>query len=165
MWELDHKEGWVLKNWCFWTAVLEKTLESSLDCKEVKPVSPKGDQSWIIHWKDWCWSWSSNNLATWREEPTHWKRPRCWERLRAGGVEGDRGWHHWLYGHEFEQTQGDSEGQGSLVSFSPWGCKESDTTERLNSNNNHLGCIQLGTAFPIKVLFFFTEVTYFPIKR
>ena len=75
------------------------------------------------------------------------------------------GQHHQINGHEFEQTPGDSEGQGSLVSFSPWGCKESDTTERLNSNNNHLGCIQLGTAFPIKVLFFFTEVTYFPIKR
>ena len=79
MWELDYKERWVLKNWCFWTVVLEKTLESPLDCKEIQPVSPKGDQSWI-HWKDWCWSRSSN-IGHWWEELTHWKRPWCWERL------------------------------------------------------------------------------------
>ena len=64
MWQLDSKESWVLKNWCFWTVVLEKTLESPLDSKEIQPVNPKGNQSWIfIHWKDWCWSW--NTLATW----------------------------------------------------------------------------------------------------
>jgi len=74
MWELDHKEGWALKNGCFWTVVLEKTLESSLDCKEIKPVHPKGNQSWIfIGWTD-CWSWSSNTLATWCKELTHLKR-------------------------------------------------------------------------------------------
>ena len=74
LWNLDHKEGWVLKNWCFWTVVLEKTLESPLDCKEIKPVNPKGNQL-NIHWQDWCWSWSSNTLATWWEDLTHWKRP------------------------------------------------------------------------------------------
>ena len=83
MWELDHKEGWVLKNWCFLIVELEKILESPLDWKEVKPVNPKGDQPWIIHWKDCCWSWSSNTLATWCEKLTHWKRPWCWERLKA----------------------------------------------------------------------------------
>ena len=70
MWEVDHKEGWAQKNWCFWTVVLEKTLESPLDCKEIKPVNPK-EINLNIHWKDWWWSWSSNTLATWCEELTH----------------------------------------------------------------------------------------------
>ena len=95
MWELDHKEGWASTNWCFWTVVLEKTLESPLDSEEIKPVNPKGNQSWIFtHWKDWCWS--SNTLATWCKELTHWKRRWCWERLRAGGEGGDRGWDGWM---------------------------------------------------------------------
>ena len=72
-----------------------------------------------IYWKDWWWSWSSNTLDTWCEELTHWKRPWCWERLRAGGKRGDREWDGWMAsltnGHEFEQTLGDGEGQGSLV--------------------------------------------------
>ena len=92
MWELDHKESWVLKNWCFWTVVLEKTLESPLDCREIKPVNPKGN----IHWKDWCWSWSSSTLATWCEELTHWKRPWCWEGLGAGGEGDNRGQDGWM---------------------------------------------------------------------
>ena len=77
-----------------------------------------------IHWKDWCWSWSSNTLATWCKEPTHWKRPWCWERLKAGGVglaEDEMvGWHHWLSGHESEQTPGDSKGQRRLACCTPW---------------------------------------------
>ena len=88
MWELDHKESWVLKNWCLWIVVLEKTLESPLDCKEIQPVHPKGDQSWVFIVKDWFWSCNYNNLATWCEKLTHLKRPWFWERLRAGG-EGD----------------------------------------------------------------------------
>ena len=84
---LDNKKGWAPKNWCFWTVVLEKTLESPLDSKEIKPVNPKGNQP-EFHWKDWCWCWSSNILATWCKKLTHWKRFWCWERLRAGG-EGD----------------------------------------------------------------------------
>ena len=89
---------------------------------------------------DWCWSWSSDTLTTWCKELTHWKRPWCWERLKAGGegVTEDEmvGWHHRLNGHEFEQAPGDGdrEGQGSLVSCSPWGHRESDKTER---QNNH----------------------------
>ena len=70
--------------------MLEKTLESPLDCKEIQPVHPKGDESWVFHWKDWCWSWNSNTLATLYEESTHWKRPWCWERLKVGGEGGDR---------------------------------------------------------------------------
>ena len=84
------------KNWCFWTVVLEKILESPLDCKEIKPVHPKGDQSINIHWKDWCWSWSSNTLATWCKELTHWKSPWCWETLKVGGEGDDRGWDAWM---------------------------------------------------------------------
>ena len=97
------KESWVLKNWCFGTVVLEKTLESSLDCKEIQPVYPKFRKSVLnIHWKDWHWSWNSNTLATWCEELTHLKRPWCWERLRAGGEGDDRmRWHHRLNGHKF----------------------------------------------------------------
>ena len=90
MWEFDHKEGWVLKD-CFWTVVLEKTLESPLDSKEIKPVNSKGNQSWIFIGRTGYWNWTSNTLATWCEELTHWKRPWCWERLKAG--EGDNwGW-------------------------------------------------------------------------
>ena len=91
-----YKESWMLKKLCFWTVVLEKTLESPLDCKEIQPVHPKGNQSWISHWKDWCWSWNSNTLVTWCEELPHWKRPWCWERLRAGGEGDNRGWDGWM---------------------------------------------------------------------
>ena len=90
-----------------------------------------------IYWEDWCWSWNSNTLAICWEEPTHWKRPRCLERLRAGGEEPTEdemvGWHHWLNGHEFKQTPGDSEGQGSLECCSPRGGKELDTLSRWTS--------------------------------
>ena len=95
MWELDYKESWALKNWCFWTVVLGKTLESPLDCKEVQPVHPKGDQSFLFI-EDWCWSWNSNTLTTWWEELTHLNRPWCWERLRAGGEGYNRGWDGWM---------------------------------------------------------------------
>ena len=76
IWELDRKEDWVSKNWCFWTVVLEKTLESPLDCKEIQPVHPKGNK-FNIHWKDWCLSWNSNTWATWCEESTHLKDPEA----------------------------------------------------------------------------------------
>ena len=74
--------------------VLEKTFESPLDCKEIQPVHPKGNQSWIFIGR--CWSWSTNTLATWYEELTHWKRPWCWQRLRAGREWDDRGWDGWI---------------------------------------------------------------------
>ena len=120
MWELDYKESWVPKDWCFWTVVLEKTLESPLDCKEIQPAHPEGNQSWIsiggidaavealilwppdtknwligilnIHWRDWCWSGSFSTLATWCEELTRWKPSWCWEGLKAGGQGDNRGW-------------------------------------------------------------------------
>ena len=118
MWESDYKEGWVPKNWCFWTVVLEKTLESPLDCKEIQPVLN-------THWKDWCWNWNSNTLVIWCEELTHWKRPCCWERLKVGG-EGDyRGWDGWMASPTqwtrvwINSRVGD--GQGGLSCCSPWG--------------------------------------------
>ena len=123
------------KSWCFWIVVLEKTLESPLDCKEIKTVHSKGSQSWIfigrtdavaetpILWPPWC------------EALTHWKRPWYWERLKAGG-EGTTedemaGWHHQLNGHEFEQAPGVGDGQGSLACCIPWGHKYLHTTEWL----------------------------------
>ena len=93
-----------------------------------------------IHWKDWCWSLSSNTLATWCEEPTHWKRPWCWERLRAG--EGDdRGWDGWMASltqWTWEWTLGDSEGQGRLACCSLWGHKELDMTDRLKNKHSYI---------------------------
>ena len=139
LWELDHKESWVPKNWCFLTVVLEKTLESPLrDSKEIKPVN-KGNQPWIFHWKDWCWSWSSNILATWCEELTHWKRPWCWERLKPGGEGGNRGCDSWMASSTRWTWVWANSGRwwrkGSPVSCSPLGCKELDMIERLNHND------------------------------
>ena len=77
--------------------MLQETPESPLDCKEIQPVNPKGNQAWIfIHWKDWCQSWRSNILATWCKEPTHWKRPWCWKRQKAGWNGGNRGCDRWM---------------------------------------------------------------------
>ena len=91
--ELDHKESWAPKSWCFWTVVLKKTLESPLDCK--RSNQPILKESVLSNWNNWCWSWSSNTFVTSCKEPTHWKRPWCWERLKAG--EGDdRGWDGWM---------------------------------------------------------------------
>ena len=86
MWESDHKESWALKKWCFWTVVLEKTLESLLDSKEIKPVNNKGNQSWIF----------IGRTDAEAETPVLWKRPWCWERLKAGGEGDDRGWDGWM---------------------------------------------------------------------
>ena len=87
----DYKASWAPKNWCFWTVVLEKTLESPLDCKEIQRVHRRKPVL-NIHWKDWCWSWNSNTLATWCEELIHLKRPWCCKRLKVGGEGDDRGW-------------------------------------------------------------------------
>ena len=92
---VDSKESWELKNWWFWTVVLEKTLESPLNYKEIRPIHPKGNQSWMFI-GNWCWSWNSNILSTLFEELTHLKRPWCWERLMAGGKGDGRGWDGWV---------------------------------------------------------------------
>ena len=130
MWKLDCEEGWARKNWCFWAVVLEKTLESPLDCREIKPVYPNGNLSWIffgrtdaeapILWPPWC------------KELPHWKRPWCWERLKVGGEGDDGGWDGWVASLTqwtwVWANSGDSEGQGSLACCSPWGHKELDST-------------------------------------
>ena len=128
MWKLNHEESWALKNWCFWTVVLDKTLESPLDRKEIKPVHPKGNQSWIFSARtDAEAETPIPALATWCKELTHWKRPWCgkdWRREEKGTTEDEMvGWHHRLNGHEFEQAPGDSEGQESLACCSAWGCR------------------------------------------
>ena len=131
MWEWDHKEGWALKNWCFWIVVL-KTLESPLDCKEIKPVNPKGNQSWIFIGGTDAEVKLSKTLTTWCKELTSGKDPdvgKDWRQEKKGTTEDEMvEWDHWLNGHEFEETSGDNEGQGSLECCSPWGCKESDMT-------------------------------------
>ena len=93
--ELDYKESWVPKNWCFWTVVLEKSLESPLDCKEIQSVYPEEDQSWVFIGRTDAEAETPNTLANWFEELSHLKRPWCWERLRAGGEGDDRGWDGW----------------------------------------------------------------------
>ena len=95
MWELDYKESWTLKNWCFWTVVLKKSPESPLDCKEIKPVNPKANQSWIFFGRTDTEVEAPNTSATWCRELTQWKRPWYWERFKAGG-EDDRGWYGWM---------------------------------------------------------------------
>ena len=136
MWELNHKKGWVLKNWCFWTVVLEKSLESSLDCKEIKPVNPKGNQPWIFIGRTEAeapilWPPNEKSCLIGKDPDTG----KDWGQKEKEMTEDKMvGWHHWLNGHEFEQTQVDSEGQGSLVCCSPWGRKELDMTEWPNNN-------------------------------
>ena len=132
-----HSVSWL--HWCFQTVVLEKTLESPFESKEIKPVNPKRNQPWIFIGRTDAEAESYNTLVTWCKEPTHWKRPWWWERLGTGG-EGDNrgwdgGWYHQLSGHEFEQTLGDGAGQGGLGCCSPRCSKESDTTEWLNSSS------------------------------
>ena len=90
MWKLNHKEGLASKNWCFWTVVLEKALESPLDCKEIKPVNPKGNQPWIFNGRTDAKAEAPVLWPPDGKEPSHWKRPWCWERLKAKGEEGGR---------------------------------------------------------------------------
>ena len=124
MWEVDHKEGWAPKNWCFQTAVLENTLESPLDSKEIKPVDSKGNQPWIFIGKTDA---KAEAPILW---PTHWKRLWCWKRLRAGRGRDDIGWDGWMASStQWAWVWANSGRQwrtGSLVCYSPWGCKQSD---------------------------------------
>ena len=129
--------GWaplylLLNSWFSVPVTLLECISMEMGKWQFQKLSSSERKSTLnIHWKDWDWSWSSNTLATWCKESTYWKSPWCWERLRAG--EGNKeeemvGWHHWLNGHDFKQTQGDVEGQGSLLCCSSWACKESDMT-------------------------------------
>ena len=125
--ELDHKEGCVLKNWCFQIMVLEKTLESPLDCKEIKPVHPKGNEPWIFIRRTDA---EAETPGLWLPDVKNWligKDPdagKDWRQEETGMTEDEMvGWHHWLDGHECEQTPGNSEGQGSLVCCRSWGSR------------------------------------------
>ena len=136
MWELDYKEGWALKNSCFLTVVLRKTLESPLDSKEIQSVHPKGNRSWIFIGRSDA---EAETTILWPSDVKNWliwKDPdigKDWRRKEKGTTEDEMaGWHHWLNGHEFEQTPGVGDGQGSLACCSPQGRKESDATEWLN---------------------------------
>ena len=136
MWDLDYKESWVYKNWFFWTAVLEKTLESPLNFEEIQPVHPKGNQLWIFIGRTdvegetpVLWSLDAKNRLI-GKDPDTWKDWR-WE--EKGPTENEIvGWHYWLDGHEIEQAPGVGVGLGGLACCSPWGCRELGTTERLN---------------------------------
>ena len=136
MWELVCKESWVPKNWCFWTVVLEKTLESPLDCKEIQPVHPKGDQSWVFIGRT---DVEAETPILWPPDVKSWL---IWKDPDAGKDWGQEekvmtedemvGWHHLLNGREFEWTPGVGDWQGGLACCGSWGHKESDTTEQLN---------------------------------
>ena len=134
--ELDYEESWAPKNWYFWTVVLEKTLGSPLDCKEIQPVHPKGDQSLVFIGRT---DMKAETPMLWPPHAKSWltgKDPhpgRDWGQEEKGTTEDEMaGWHHWLDGHESEWSPGDGDGQGSLACCISWGLKESDTTERLN---------------------------------
>ena len=137
MQELNHKEGWAPKNRCFWTAVLEKTLKSPLDCK-IKQVNPKGSQAWIFTGRS---DIEAEAPITWpadaksqliRKDPDAGKD---WGQEKGATEDETLGWHHWLKGHEFEQTPGDGEGQGSLACCRARGHRELDMRERRNGDN------------------------------
>ena len=140
MWELDHKESWVLKNWCFWTVVLEKTLESPLDCKEIKPVNPKGNQPWIFIGRTHA---EAETPILWSHDVNSWligkdlDAGKDWRHKDKRVSEDEMaGCHHWCSGHEPGQTPGDGEECRGLVCCIPWGHKESDMTGQINNNNS-----------------------------
>ena len=123
MWELDHKECWVLKNWWFWARVLKKALESPLDCKEIKSVNPKGNQPWIFIGRTDA---KAEAPILWPPDVKNWligKDPdagKDWRQEEKGTTEDEMvGWHHWLHGHEFEQALWVGDGQGTLACCSP----------------------------------------------
>ena len=136
MWELDHKESWAPKNWCFWTVVLEKTLESPLDCKEIQPVHPQGNQSWIFIGRTDA---ETESPILWLPDVKNWlirKDPdagKDWGQGEKGTTEDEMvRWHHRLNRPKSEQAPGVGDGQESLVCCSLWGCKESNMIEWLN---------------------------------
>ena len=136
MCELDYKESWWQKNWCFWKVVLEKTHKSPLDFKEIQPVHPKRRSVLGVHWKDWCWSCNSN---TWPPDAKSWligkdsDAGKDWGQEEKGTTEDEMvGWHHQLNGHEFGWTLGVGDGQGGPACCGSWCQKELDMTEQLN---------------------------------
>ena len=136
MWELDCEESWVPKNWCFWTVVLEKILESPLDCKEIQPVHSEGDQPWDFFGGNDA---EAETPVLWSPHAKSWligkdsDAGRDWGQEEKGRTEDETaGWHHWLDGRESEWTPGVGDGQGGLACCNSWGREESNTTEWLN---------------------------------
>ena len=134
--ELDYKGSWALKKWCFWTVVLEKTLESPLDCKEMHPVHPKGDQAWVFIGMSDA---EAETPILWPPNLKSWligKDPEAgkdWGQEEKDMAKDEMvGWHQWLHGHGFGWTPRVGDGQVGLACYVSWGCKELDTTERLN---------------------------------
>ena len=136
MWELDCEEGWEPKNWCFGTVVLEQTLESPLECKEIQPVHSEGDQPWDFFGRNDA---KAETLVLWPPHAKNWligkdsDAGRDWGQEKKGTTEDEMtGWHHWLDGRESQWTPGVGDGQGGLACWDSWARKESDTTEWLN---------------------------------
>ena len=136
MWELDHKESWAQKNWCFWTVVFDKTLESPLDCKEIQAVHSEGDQPWDFFGRNDA---KAETPVLWPPHAKSWligkgsDPGRDWGQEEKGTTKDEMaGWHHWLDGRESEWTPGVGDGQGGLACCDSRGHKELDTTERLN---------------------------------
>ena len=138
IWELDYKESWAWKNWCFWTVVLEKTLESPLDYKEIQPVHPKGDLSWVLIGRTdveaetpILWPLDAKSWLIWKDPDAG----KDWEQEdKETTVDKMVGWHHWLNAHEFGWAPGVVDGHGGLGCCGTWGRKESDMTQ-LNELN------------------------------
>ena len=155
MWELDCEESWAPKYWCFWTVVLEKTLESPLDCKEIQPVHSKGVQPWVFFGRHDA---KAETPVLWPPHAKSWligkdsDAGRDWGQEEKGMTEDEMaGWHHWLYGHESQWTQGAGNGQGGLACCNSWGHKELDMTEWLNWTDSYLS-----------IYFFFIPLFFFP---
>ena len=169
MWELDCEERWAPKNWCFWTVMLEKTLESPMDWKKIQPVHPKGDQSWVFigrtdvedetpilrppHAKSWLIEKDSNAGKDWGQE-------------EKGTTEDEMiGWHHRLDGHGFGWTPGVGDGQGGLACCDWWSRKESDTTERLNWTELNPTLTPMGLCYRFFQLVFVSRKEISPISE
>ena len=142
MWELDCEESLVPKNWCFWTVVLQKTLESPLDCKKIQPIYSKGDQPWDFFGRN---NAKVETAVLWPSHAKSWligkdsEAGREWGQEEKGTKEDEMaGWHHRLNGRAFEWTLGDGDGQGGLMCYNSWGRKESDMTEQLNWTRCHI---------------------------
>ena len=167
--ELDREESWAPKNWCVWTVVLEKTLEGPLGCKEMQLIHPKGDQSRVFFGRT---DVEAETSILWPPDGKSWliwKDPdagKDWGQEEKGTTEDEKvGQHHLLDGHEFEETPGVGDRQGGPACCSPWGRKESDTTERLNNKTDHGGSVSSSSFFFLIILLFLKDHFYWSIFK